>query len=431
MTRGPKRRMAIWTALALVAGVLALSTGQLGAGDGSTSEEGVVGVEVDLGGEPNDCDAAVINSDNDYELRVENPKDDVEYPVPGAEGVSVTLTVRNDKELDFVVTGNAVVVDVIVKGGQKSTHYDYDDGPGAVTEDDRLSAPTKGKGGNPFSISHTSFCVIDAVSVSGTVFVDTNQDGIRDPGEGPDVPRVITAYSGTTSVAVASASSATDDGSYTLYLTPGETYTVCEEAIPDFLQTAPDNTLCEGLGESGGYSVAAAVSGRDFGNAEEICGQTLSKFDDNFVVGFELFEDGNSVTGCDNKIGQLFLSGEGEGDVPQVNLPIIGPADGQVAGIGIIKKDFDSTALFPPLTYSRTSTGTYVVLPWCGLRDKDSENGDGDQFDPYLNDDTMYPSLDGVTDAGRVSVSCKVYVDENAEGIQTTVVLIQDDPFWR
>lgn len=420
----PNRRTGIWAVLALIAGVLAVSAGTAGAGSGGPSAAGVQPDEVSLGGQPNDCDTSEVASAADYELRIENPQDDQIYE--GIEGISFRLDVVNDELLDFTVIGPAVVFDVIIKGGQKSTHYDYDGSSvGAVTSDQELHAPTKGNGSNLFSISHTSICYQEAVALEGTVFVDANQNGEND-GESADVPRVITAYSGSTSVASTSSAS---NGTYTLYVTPGGTYTVCEEAIDDFVQTAPDNTLCTGLGDSevGGYPVSGvATTDLDFGNAPEICGQFLDDQVGIFDADFELFDQGNAEVGCDNKIGQLSITGSGE--ATQVNLPLVG--SGEVAGIGIITKTFGSPDNFVPLEYAQSPTDAFEVLPWCVLRGKG--DGDGNQFDPYLPSG-QYPSLLGVTDplSGDDSVSCKVYVDENAEGIQTTVVLIQDDPFWR
>jgi len=185
-----------------------------------------------------------------------------------------------------------------------------------------------------------------------------------------------------------------------------------------------------GTSEDGGHSVTtinAPVGGLDFGNAEVICGQNL--VEDGIVLDgtFELFETGNSEAGCDNKIGQLFES-EVNG-VRQLNLPLVG--SGEVAGIGVITKSFASPDDFVPLRYSPTENGSFEVMPWCGLRSK--AGNDGNQFDPYLTDTSMYPSLVGVTDpdSGDKSVACKVWEDENAEGEQTTVVLIQEDPFWQ
>lgn len=421
----------------MVAGVLAITVVPVSAGAGGASALGVQPAEVSLGGQPNDCSASItgrLPSAADYELRITNPQDGVTYA--GTGGVSFTLGVAgDDKTMDFVVNGPAVVFDLVVKGGQKSTHYDYDGngGPGGATADQNLHAPTKGNGSNLFSISHVSFCYEDAFPATGNVYVDVNQDGDRDPGEGADAPRVITAYDA--GVPVASTNSDAN-GVYSIYLQAGGTYTICEEAISDFVQTDPSNTNCSGLGEEGGHSVpaiAAPVRDLDFGNAPEICGQLLEDQFDVFDVSFRLFDAGNGEVGCDNKIGLLSFTPAVGGEPVQVNLPITGSLTGEVAGIGIITKEFGLNPAFVPLEYKQGGGDTtFEVLPWCVLRAKGSN--DGDEFDPYLADDLNYPSLAGVFDDPGTdlepSVSCKISEDENSEGTQITVVLIQDDPFW-
>lgn len=323
--RRPKQRTAILLALTLVAAVLVVTSGTANAGPGDESAAGVQPAEVALGGQPNDCTATVagrLPSAATYELRIQNPQNGVTYPGPG--GISIALEVRNDKKLDFVVNGAAVVLDVIIKGGQKSTHFDYDGngGPGGAIADQDLHAPTKGNGNSLYSISHVSVCY--------------------------------------------------------------------EEADP-------------------------------------ICGQSLAVEGGLLEGAFDFFAEGNSESGCENKFGQLFASDEG--GQRQLNLPLVGP--GQVAGIGVITKTFASPDDFVPLVYAQSSADSYEVLPWCALRAK--ATGDGAEFDPYLNDDSKYPSLVGINDpdSGDSSVSCKVFESENAEGIQITVVLVQDDPFWR
>ncbi|NNE46083.1 MAG: hypothetical protein HKN37_05420 [Rhodothermales bacterium] len=432
-----RRRTSIGLVVALIAAVLTFSVAPAGAGAGAPSAEGIQPAEVNLGGQNNDCSANIsgrLPSAATYDFRISNPQDGQTYNGPG--GVSFTLTVSgNDKNLDYVLTGPAVVFDVIIKGGQKSLHYDYDGngGPGGATADQDLHAPTKGNGSNLYSISHVSFCYKDAVPVSGFVYVDEDQSGTKNGNEGADAPRVITAYVGAPVVGapvVAASTTSATDGTYTMYLEAGNDYTICEEDIPDFVQTAPANTDCTTSGsEDGGHAVPnlqLPVGGLDFGNAPQICGQVLSVDGVVFDGNFELFSQGNGEVGCDDKIGTLFESTE-EG-VKQLNLPLVGT--GEIAGIGVITKDFGAPP-FVPLTYAQSTTDGFEVLPWCGLRAK--VGNDGNQFNPYLADDSMYPSLDGVTDpdSGDPSVSCKVSEDEDVEGTQITVVLIQDDPFWQ
>lgn len=426
MTRGPKRRMAIWTALALVAGVLALSTTQAGAGDDGPL---VQPIEVNLGGQPNDCTTSEVGSAAEYELRIENPQTG---PYQPQEGVTIELLVTDDELLNFVVSG-AVVYDVVIKGGKKSTHYDYDGSPvGAVTADNNLRAPKKGN--KFFSISHTSFCYSLEFDVSGIVYFDNDQSGdFDDDFDDFDDGRTITAYADGEAV---QATDSIADGTYEMTLEAGKTYTICQaevvEGDEDYAQTEPVNENCQALGTSevGGYDgISGPRANLDFGTAPEVCGDPLDDEVGIFAADFVLFDGGNFESGCDNKVGLLTI------EDGQVKLPLVG--SGEVAGIGVITKTFDSPDNFVPLEYKQgllVDSGeldtTFEVLPWCALRGK--ENGDGTQFDAYLPSG-LYPSLVGVSDpdSGDLSVSCKVYVDENAEGIQTTVVLIQDDPFWR
>ena len=408
-------------------GVILFTVLPAGAGGGDPSALGVEPTEVNLGGQPNDC--AAVASAATHELRIENPQNGGTYDGPA--NVSLTLTVTpDDKHMDYVLTGDAVVFDVIIKGGQKSTHFDYDATtvPGPVKADQALHAPTKGNGANLFNISHVSFCYEEALTVSGTVFLDDDLDGVRDAGEQGEADRVITAYGSSGSVSTVSAG----DGSYSFALSAADDYTVCEDAVAGFVQTGPTNTACTSLGasaqhEDGGHelsNLSADTTGLDFGNAAEICGQTL--VEDGVVLDgtFELFAQGNNESLCENKVGVLF---EDANNV--LNLPLFG--DGEVAGIGVITKTFSGPATFTPLTYSPTLAGSFEELPWCGLRPKDGN--DGNQFDQYLDDPGTYPSLSGITDpvSGDPSVSCKVFVSENASGTQVTVVLVQDDPYWQ
>jgi hypothetical protein len=314
--------------LALIASlaVAAATVLPAGAGDGAATVAGVQPTEVNLGGQPNDC--AAVGSTADHELRIENPQDGNTYN--GPDGASITLTVAsNDKHMDFVLAGGSVVFDVIVKGGQKSAHFDYSstDVPGRVTADQELHAPTKGGGSNLFSISHVSFCY-----------------------------------------------------------------------------------------------------------EETVCGQTLAASNSSLAGLFVFFNQGNFESDCDDKVGTLSVDATNT-----LNLPLTG--DGEVAGIGTITKTFSGPPVTPPvfeaLTYSPTPDGAFEVLPVCGLRTKTGT--DGDQFDEYLDDNDTYPSLAGITYPANPAagasyedaVTCKVFVSENSSGTQLTVVLVQDDPYWK
>lgn len=435
-------RLVLASALALIAaGVLLVAALPASAGDGNPSGLGVQPVEVDLGGQNNDCSASIPgrlpSSPAATDFRINNPQTGT-YTGPG--NVTFAITVyQQDKMLDFAVTSTgadaAIVLDVVVKGGANSTHFDYDgnSGPGGVMADTGLHAPTRGGGNNLFSVSHLTLCYTKNFSaVGGTVFVDDNVDGVYQPAtEDPDAPLQIVAYAGGGNV-VQTTSDATD-GTYEFLLENGNSYSVCEAARADIGQTVPTgNTACSLLGSAGQHEdsghVLSGLSSNvtaDFGNAPEICGQTLvDPPAGTFSATFTLFANGNNEAGCDDKIGALFE------DAGQLSLPLLGA--GEAAGIGIVDKTFPGgPTTFVPLQYSQgPADPSFEDVPWCGLRAK--AGADGNQFDPYLDDDTQYPSLSGITDpdSGDPSVACKVAELEGAEGVQTTVMLIQSDPFW-
>lgn len=161
------------------------------------------------------------------------------------------------------------------------------------------------------------------------------------------------------------------------------------------------------------------------------CGQELSSVGDVFNAAITIFDQGNSERDCDNKYGALFETVED--GIAQLNFPVFG--EGTFAAFGDINKSFLSPNDFVPLRYKQGPGDlSFEVVPWCGLRPKDSseEGRDGDEFDPYLANDDMYPTLTDITDpSGDEAVSCKVYEGENAEGKQQTILLIQGDPFYR
>jgi hypothetical protein len=398
-----------------------------GAGAGLPSAAGVQPTQVDLGGQPNDCPA--VGSSATYELRINNPQTGT-FAAGAPAGVSFDLTVSgNDKEFDFTVNGPVVVFDIVVKGGSKSTHFDYlGSTVGPVNADQALHGPTKGNGSNLFSLSHVSFCFEDAVELSGTVLFDANADANLS-ADTPEEGRVVRAY-----VGGSEAASATTDaqGDYSLFVPPGGTVLVCEDLRDGYIQIgSPSGVACSGINgaEPAGYSVPGAANGTlDFDNALEVCGQTLSASVGVFDAHFELFADG--VTLCERKAGDLIIDGG------TVGLPIVGPSTGSVAGFGLIEKDFlpglpapPERPVFLPLEFSRDVSGTpFEALQWCSLRTKIA--GDGSQFDPYVPAG-LYPDLTGVIYVLQPNVSCKVHEEESNDGIQITIIYFSDDPYWR
>jgi len=83
-------------------------------------------------------------------------------PVPPGTNASVTLTV-NGAFFDFTANGISIV-GVLVKGGPDTNFYNYVP-LGGVTTDDGLSAPINPSTGQPFGLSHISFCYVETGSV--------------------------------------------------------------------------------------------------------------------------------------------------------------------------------------------------------------------------------------------------------------------------
>ena len=255
----------------------------------------------------------------------------INNPTPGehtsADGL-ITIEVYDLPEgrvFDFDVNGDSVVVyDVVVNGGPKSNHYDYDaEVTGPVSDADALHAPAKNRN-SLHNLSHINVC----------------------------------------------------------YDEPGKVLFACDESI----------TLTE---PTGLFRIAEVTI---FANS---------------VV--EQCEDKRASFSIDNS------------EPPTVTLAFEGDGTEVVAGRLDVTKDFGNPGLFVPLRYD--GPGTFVDVQWCNLRDK--ATGDGTEFDDVL--DNKYPSLLGVDDdGGDPAISCKVYEEEDASGIQYTVVYFElEDPQWR
>lgn len=417
--------------LALAAAIAVFGVIPAFAGNGLPSNAGVQPIEIDYGGGDGGC--AFIGSTY-TEYHINNPMTG-SYPLPG--GGSVDLVVSGaDTMFSYTFSNpNVAAFQITVNGGQKSLKYDNAASTGGPRNSDgALHAPTKGNSQtNLFKLSHINFCYGSGYSVSGVVYDDANVTG--DYEAGTDNPeqgvRVTVLQSGTVKYSTLSLA----NGSYSFNL-PNGTYTLCEQARTGRAQTEPTSGAdCGTLGsyEAVGYSVtvsSAAISGKDFGTATELCGQTLTVSGSVFSGNIVIFASGNDEAECIDKVGSLFETNDGEGGFT-LNFPLAG--GGSIAAIADITKTFTGTA-FVDLTYSQGASDTngFQVVPWCGLRTKVSPP-DGNQFNPYLDDDTMYPSLAGIVDPGTTdpSTACRVFVSENAEGTQRNILLIQGDPQFR
>jgi len=147
--------------LALAAG-LVFAVLPAGAADGGApSGLGVTPTVVALGGQTGDC--AAVGSTAQYELRIVNPQN-ASYTDP-VTGATFTLTVSAGQTLlGFTASGGAAA-DIVIKGGTKSTHYDYfAAGIGSVASDTALHAPPKGN--TYYGVSHISLCYSTGVAIS-------------------------------------------------------------------------------------------------------------------------------------------------------------------------------------------------------------------------------------------------------------------------
>ena len=322
-------RIKTLSGVSVVVAAIALLVGVLPAiADHATSA--VTPQVINLGGGSGACSVTIdgrLPSAARNEIHINNPTPGT-HQLVGSDGTQITLVVdgpTTNRVFDFdVVTPGFVVYDVIVNGGPKSNHYDYDRGPGPVTADEDLHAPRKNVN-SLHNLSHINIC----------------------------------------------------------YDVPGVVLFACDTPLP----------LTE---EEGLFRVAEATI---FGNSV--------------------------VEECNNKRAEFFI--DNDGDPPSVTLAFEGDGSEIIAGRLDITKDFGDPGLFVDLEYD--GPGTFVPVQWCNIRDK--ADGDGNEFDDVLGT-VLYPTLDGVVDGADPAISCKVYEEEDATGIQYTVVYFElEDPQWR
>ena len=274
------------------------------------TDVGVLAIEENLGGQPNDCFAIGLTGPGIFDFRVDNPTDGVTYTdfqstVPG--GVSFTIDIGKTGRNEFLGfdADAASVLSVVVKGGNNSAHFNYITpaagstyGGGAVSADGGLHAPEQ-RAGKLYSVSHTTFCYVTVGTISGHKWHDNDADGTQDDTFEDDLEFwVITAYND------AGASVGFDitdpDGDYEITDVPlGVHYRVCEDEMPTgqtaefswaqsvLSATSWDPDACtggdlasEGL-EDGGheFDMNADAPGIDFGNHLEVtlqCGESAT-----------------------------------------------------------------------------------------------------------------------------------------------------------
>ena len=236
----------------------------------------VAGIPVNLGGQANDCTALDPDSAGAHDFRVTNPSQSgqfVPYTDPGGATFEVKVTAGNTK-LEFRLVGSGYYVnDLVIKGGAKSMHYDYDGASLIVTADSNLTGPPKGN--TTYAISHVTFCYSEALAkIEGHVWQDKNES--RDPAGRPIRGHdrrpdwTVTA----TAPGVTRTTTTTATGDYVLRICrSGKTYTVCEQAPSGtWTQSVPTSPVCSGPNESSGYQIALTgdVAGKDFGNVNTV-----------------------------------------------------------------------------------------------------------------------------------------------------------------
>jgi hypothetical protein len=266
------------------------------------STRGVMPVDVNTGGQSNDCQlfyAGNSAAQPTYQYRIANPKSQTYTTTVGGSTVSFKVTLNpadaqgqpaygNNKYLDFSATG-ASVVDVGIKGGTDETRYNYaSQAAGSVASDGALHAPAQStvsaSDATPtqlYAVSNLTFC-FNLGSVSGTVYTDVNESTAQDAGDTPLSGWTVRLYRGVTAgtagggTVVGTALTATD-GTYRINVgwDGSSTYRVCERppsgtwAQSQPLPTA--TTLCSATGEGKkGYDIPSPaspdVTGIDFGN---------------------------------------------------------------------------------------------------------------------------------------------------------------------
>jgi hypothetical protein len=266
------------------------------------STRGVMPVDVNTGGQSNDCQlfyAGNSAAQPTYQYRIANPKSQTYTTTVNGTTVSFKVTIDpadalgkpaygSNKYLDFSATG-ASVVDVGIKGGADETRYNYTSlAGGSVASDGALHAPAQsvvsGSDSTPtqlYALSNLTFC-FNLGSVSGTVYTDVNESTAQDAGDTPLSGWTVRLYKGVTAgtagggTVIGTATSGSD-GKYKINVgwDGTSTYRVCE--LPPsgtWAQSQPlpsSTTLCSATGElKKGYDIPSPaspdVTGKDFGN---------------------------------------------------------------------------------------------------------------------------------------------------------------------
>jgi hypothetical protein len=121
------------------------------------------------------------------------------------------------------------------------------------------------------------------------------------------------------------------------------------------------------------------------------------------------------------KTGIFYIDNESPESNVKLDFGVEGPT---VAGRLDVTKDFGDPNEFKALTYDGRSPGTFEEVPWCTI-DRDNQTAPG----PFAGLVSVYPELP-TEPSGHTA--CKVYEEENADGVQYTVVYFEfEDPNFK
>lgn len=422
--RRHRRATVVVVLLALAAGLVFAVYPASGAGN-VPSTQGVTPTTVSLGGQSGDC--AAVGSQAQYEFRIVNPSTSTfTDPATGAT-FSLAVTGGNQTLAFQVVGGGAFTVDdLVVKGGTKSSHYDYiAAGKPVVTSDSNLHAPPKGQ--TYYSISHISFCYDEAVAdIGGHVWNDKDEDGTQDAFEGDQAGFLITA----TAPGKPTRTGTTDaNGDYLIEDLPiGPTYTVCESdpgaSPPDgWVQSVPTQAVCTGDTPKGyQFQLLADSLQNDFGNTHTVsdaCGDARSVY--------EVGDDTISVSACtkEGDIEYVFETWEEVIDGKLEQVVNFHPVPGSCTNCG-------TASTIERLTWSIDKTQNSVLRYDDDLTDGVAPvdmlycNGDprsGNPADPY----ELGPNPSAVLPAGHTS--CLIESTERADETRVDWVFSEIDGY--
>jgi hypothetical protein len=144
-------------------------------------------VPLDEGGGPGKCfvETGGLPSAAGNQFHIQNPTPGTHTSADGVIEITVYDVTRPPEAVagrvfDFdVISGSNVVYDVIVNGGPKTLHYDYDGNGGPVTDDDGLHAPNQTPN-KYFNLSHINLCY----DIPGLAVEECDLDAIREEGDG-------------------------------------------------------------------------------------------------------------------------------------------------------------------------------------------------------------------------------------------------------